>query len=616
MCALGQNYSYYTIPEELKKNTDAVIRLENTLIEIQDQENMLITYQKVITVLNDNGDNDVESYLYYRPSMKIKSLEAQILDINGDIVEKIKEKDFIDRSIVDGFYSESRLKYYQHTAITYPYTIVLTYSYKSSLTAFLANWTPIEGYYLSTEKNIFEIHAPPELGLHIKETNLNNFQYTKTELADGYKYTATNIAAIKPETYSPPTNTLFPKVRFALKKFHLEGENGEATDWKKFGKWMYDDLLVDTYDLPEATKSKIKRLVENKTSTYEKAKAVYEYMQQNTRYISIQVGIGGWKPMKASEVDALGYGDCKALTNYTKNLMDAAGVTSYYTVVSAGKEKVNIEKDFTAMQGNHIILQIPTEDKNVWVDCTSQIHPFDFIGDFTDDRDVLVIKPDGGEIVHTATYLNDDNLQLTNATCSIDENGKLIGSVTVKTYGTQYDNRFYITNKTSKELDKYYKNYWDNINNLTIENYKHTNNKDKIEFVEEVKLNANNYMNFSGEIGLISPNIFNKISSTPDRYKSRNTPLYIERGFMDKDLFEIKLPASLKADSLPETITIDNDFGHYSISVEIKENTIVYKREFGLKAGTYAKEKYSEFRKFLRTVSKTDDIKIIIKKTT
>jgi heterodisulfide reductase subunit A-like polyferredoxin len=31
---------------------------------------------------------------------------------------------------------------------------------------------------------------------------------------------------------------------------------------------------------------------------------------KKSRYVSIQVGIG-WKPMDASDVDRLGYGDCK-----------------------------------------------------------------------------------------------------------------------------------------------------------------------------------------------------------------------------------------------------------------------------------------------------------------
>ncbi len=41
-------------------------------------------------------------------------------------------------------------------------------------------------------------------------------------------------------------------------------------------------------------------------------------MQGKTHYISIQVGIGGYQPFLASDVDRLNYGDCKALVNTHK----------------------------------------------------------------------------------------------------------------------------------------------------------------------------------------------------------------------------------------------------------------------------------------------------------
>ena len=80
----------------------------------------------------------------------------------------------------------------------------------------------------------------------------------------------------------------------------------------------------------------------------EKAKIVYRYVQDNTRYISVQVGIGGIQPIAAIEVDELKYGDCKGLTNYTQALLDIAGVESFYTIVQAGKEIVDFDSDFAS----------------------------------------------------------------------------------------------------------------------------------------------------------------------------------------------------------------------------------------------------------------------------
>jgi transglutaminase-like putative cysteine protease len=44
-----------------------------------------------------------------------------------------------------------------------------------------------------------------------------------------------------------------------------------------------------------------------------KAKKIYQYLQNKTRYISVQIGIGGFQPVTAADVDRLGYGDCKGI---------------------------------------------------------------------------------------------------------------------------------------------------------------------------------------------------------------------------------------------------------------------------------------------------------------
>ncbi len=93
---------------------------------------------------------------------------------------------------------------------------------------------------------------------------------------------------------------MYPQLKMGLEHFNIEGVDGSAKNWKEFGQWYADKILVGTDVLPEETKVKIRNLVGDEKNTIEKAKIIYKYMQEKTRYVSIQVGIGGWKPMYAA----------------------------------------------------------------------------------------------------------------------------------------------------------------------------------------------------------------------------------------------------------------------------------------------------------------------------
>src|SRR5471030_2459540 len=90
----------------------------------------------------------------------------------------------------------------------------------------------------------------------------------------------------------------------------------------------------------------------------EKVKFLYEYMQHNVRYVSIQLGIGGLKPFSATFVDQKKYGDCKALSNYMCALLKAVNIPAYYAKVRAGTNEEPCDNSFPFDLSNHIIVCI------------------------------------------------------------------------------------------------------------------------------------------------------------------------------------------------------------------------------------------------------------------
>ena len=610
--------SVLTIPDSLKQNANAVVRFYNTDITLESSKKMNISIKKAVTVLNKLGNDNAELVFHYDKSNHIKRIKVYIYNALGVEIKDISKREFKDYSAADGIslFNDGRLKYYEYTPISYPYTIYYEYQYESSNTAFIERWIPIDSYNQSVQQSIFKITYPSDLKMQKVEKNFKNYKIKKDSSATTLAYKISNAIAVNYEERSPSFYHIAPVVKLAFNKFHLEGVDGMANNWDEFSKWVYNNLIVSRTEIPEATKIKVRELVKGIDDPVEKAKVIYEYVQNKTRYISVQVGIGGWMPMRAEDVDRLSYGDCKALTNYTKSLMDAVGIESYYTLLYAGKQREDISDKIVSVQGNHAFLHIPSKKKDIWLECTSQTVPFGYQGTFSDDRDVLVITPNGGKLKHTGVYNDMDSFQKTIANYTVNVDGSIESEIEISSGGIQYDNHFRLEKKSKRDIEEYYKDgYWSYINDLTIKNYHFSNNRDSIIFKEKVTLKALDYATFSGDRMLFTINAFNRVSHVPKRYRNRKLPLEISRGFIDNDSFEIALPDTYVIEAMPNAVKIENKFGLYQFSIEkISPSKLKYTRTFLLKKGFYSKDDYKKYRSFRKKIAKLDKTKIVLLK--
>lgn len=608
--------SILSIPDSLTQNTNAVVRFYDTNIALESSRKMIVKVKKAVTILNKLGNHNSELTIHYDKSNHLKKLKISVFDAIGVEIKDVSKKDIKDYHASDGMslFNDGRLKYYKHVPISFPYTIFYEYEIESSNTAFIPRWFPINSLNQSVQKSTFKVSFPSDLTIQKVEKNFENYNIINNSENSNLSYEAENILAINHEEYSPSYRTIAPWVIVGSNKFHLEGVDGTADNWNDFGKWMFDNLIASRMELPETTKVKIKELVKNTEDPVAKAKIVYEFVQNKTRYISIQVGIGGWMPMLAEDVDKLSYSECKGLTNYTKSLLDVVGVASYHTLVYADNPKMNIENELVSPQGNHMFLYIPNNEKDIWLECTSQTVPFGYQGTFTDDRDVLVITPEGGNIKHTGGHNDKDSFQKTITKYKINSDGSLEADIKISSGGVQYRNHYELEKKTERDIHEHYKSdYWSYINNLNINSYTFNNDKDSIIFTEKVNLTAKDYASYSGERMLFAINAFNRFTSVPKRYRNRKLPLELSRGFIDTDSFEITLPADYTIEAISGNVNIKNKFGEYQFVIEkISPTLLKYSRTLYIKKGTYAALDYNSYRNFLRQIVKHDKTKIVL----
>ncbi len=615
----SQNNSILPLADIDKKytdNADAVVIDDNMTVTLENQQKLIVKCVKKTMVLNEKGKSQGAYYLFYDKDFKLKNLSIVYYDAEGKKIKKISKSKFKDESAISNssLYEDDRIIYYEDCPLSYPYTMIAVCEYETSSTLMIPSWYPIIGYDISVLKSSFTINNPKNIPLHKFSNNFEDYAVKIDSTADKLSYELTNICAIEKEDYSVPLRSIVPKLQLSPAEFNHKGVKGEFHSWNDVSKWINQNLLKGQDKLPESAVKDIKDLVTGVDDIKEKIDLIYQYMQKRCRYISVQIGIGGWKPINAEKVHQLGYGDCKALTNYTKALLNVAGIPAYYSLVNAGRVPKDINKDFITYQGNHAFLCVPLQKDTLWLECTNQKSPCGYIANFTDDREVFTIFNDTGRFLHTKKYSNINPSETIIAACNIQTDKSAKIDVKINNEGAVYDISTYLPALEDDKVVEYYKNNWSNLVGLSVDSHEFTNDKKRAVFTEDVSITVPNFISKMGNIYTIKPSLFtNDFYINPSLVKERK--FYLNKNINRKSVYTITLPQEYTFDVAPKNYNLSNEFGSFSISYDkAADRKLVCTKTFILNKGIYPKEEYQNFARMARRIRKIESKYIIINK--
>ncbi|MFV0304963.1 MAG: DUF3857 and transglutaminase domain-containing protein [Moheibacter sp.] len=614
----AQSFDVNSISEKLTENAYAVVRMENSIVEFSAKNEMKYSEEFAITILNESGRKYAYYPINYDKTRKINLFDATLYNANGKEIRKLKKRDLKDVSAVDGFslYLDDRIQYYNFTPVSYPFTIHYKIEISSSNTISLPGWQPVSNYDLGIENSQFTLINHTSIPIRKLEESFDGWNVKKSESENTLSYSIQNIPPIQDEILSPPLRKVSPNVRFAPTEFEFEGIKGNFENWEQFGKWYYDNLLKDKNDLAEEEKQTVLQLVDGITNPIEKIRILYQYMQSKTRYINIAIGIGGWEPYPASYVSSKSYGDCKALSNYMVSLLETIGIDAFHTIVyGENSRKVDMEKNFASLQGNHMIVGVPLESETIWLECTNQQTAFNYLGQFTDDRFAILITPEGGKVVTTQNFPLETNKEIINGTGELLPNGNLKANFTIEDSGLQYDLAYNLNFENTQEQKRLLNSLFGRLPNFQLKSYELVNDRDNAVFTTKAVIESTHFAKTIGDNITLNVVPFERTSTALKKDNNRQYPFEIRFGYTDETRFELKLPNGYKlSETFQPKIYID-DFGSYLLTVKDLESGILQiNRKLVVKDGNYPKEKFNDYVEFRRRVSSMDNSKVLLEK--
>lgn len=390
------------IPEELKKEADAVYRLDEGILDVLSASEYTLKVHQVVTVLNAEGAYHLHHRLPQNKFYKVEEVEINVYDALGLPVKKYGKKDFETEALFDGYslVTDDKVMKLYTPAPGYPCTVDVQYKIHATSYIELPNW--FSNYHrASTELFRYKVQVP--LLLDIRQRTLN-FSLTPTVEAINnlkhYTWEAKNITAKRLESDGYEAARYLPQIEVVPNEFSYDGYKGSFRSWQDFGAWNYK-LYEESAPFSPQRVAEIQAMVAGAKSREEKIAILYRYLQKNMRYVSIQLGIGGFKPFAVKFVDEKKYGDCKALTNYMRHLLQTVGIQSYPALINAGYNKISADASFPTDPFNHVILCIPAQKDTVWLECTSKDNRTGELGTFTENKKALLLTQNGGILVNT-----------------------------------------------------------------------------------------------------------------------------------------------------------------------------------------------------------------------
>lgn len=583
---------------------DAELISKKTMVTIS--QGKMLTEEKVILQINNrSGEKYAKIGVPYSSLSKLKGLDVWLTDSYDNVIRKIRKNEVITRSLFSdiSFYSDRMVKELTPRHHVFPYRIVYTYQIESKQFFHIADWYPLITPELPAKNATLELNIPKDYKVFYREQEIEPAQFEFRNDRALYKWEASFRETLKPEIYSEPVQMTLPNVRIVPEGFIYEVP-GSLDSWKSFGKWIYQ-LNAMAMDLSDQDKHRIRQSVSHLNNDREKIKVLYSQLQEQTRYVNISIETGGLSPFPASFTLKNKYGDCKALTVYMMAMLEAAGVKSYYSLVYAGKNPLTIDKGFPSQQFNHTFLMIPLKGDTIWLECTSK-DPFGYLGTFTQNREVLVIDPEDSYFLRTPSLSPEETLHTRNIIIEQESRNRSQLVMNSIFSGELYEMFRYLNKNLSK-----------NDQNRIVREYLNLTGFEVIDYVIEqpdakkpemrfrINASSDNHFRITGNHLIFKPPAFDlPLFEPPPR---RNQRVRINFPINLSDTITYVLLDKNRASFQPRDISIESQFGNYSLEVYESEKGIEIFKKLILLPGTMEREIYPLFYDFISKVRKAEE---------
>ena len=607
------SYNLSAVPDSIKKDADVVMQYENKVFIVEDIDDATLKVQKIYTVTNEDGKDALEFYVYHSKFINLTEAEVRVYDATGKLISKHKKKEMSTQAVGEGLVDDGYVTFYRINPSGYPLTVDVQYEVRYKGTLIYPSYdilTPDLGVVQST----FTAKVPSGLDLRYKPKNIKlDPAISDDGKLKSYTWQVKNLVPIEYEESAVSYSNRYPSILLAPNHFKMDDYEGDMTSWKSFGNW-YGSLKKGIDVLPEDRKVYFRNMVSNAKDDKEKIKIIYEYMQKNFRYVSIQLGIGGFKPFPAVFTESKKYGDCKGLSNFMQAALEGVGIKSYQALINRESNGLPVDADFPSSTFNHVILLVPLKNDSIWLECTSNTLDFGSLDISTENKNALVVTENGGVLIPTPKSSSGSNMLSTYSTVHLEADGT---GETETIFRSAGEYREMMESILKEKKDEQKESIVLGLSFKQPDQFDLTHKADESRHTTILKMFVEKVPEFTaGNKFFLSPRMYKIWSSKLPKADNRRLDFYFNFPFQKSDTTMYVLPEGFKTDVLPPAKQLKNDFASYESKCWYDESkkAVFSTVQIRLEQHVIPSAKYGDIKKFFDDVLIADGQKIVVKK--
>jgi transglutaminase-like putative cysteine protease len=246
---------------------------------------------------------------------------------------------------------------------------------------------------LPTQRLRHRLLFPAKRPLHYRST-LASFEPRATQHGDEKElvWERKNVTAIETEDGTPDWFDPFESVQVS-----------EFESWHEVGQWAMALFQLDPGSTT-AVKALADRIRNEHPNQQERVLAAIRFVQDDIRYLGIEMGRNSHEPHQPSVTLAQRWGDCKDKAFLLAALLRELGVEAYPALVNT-KLRHELDRQLPSpFLFDHVITQVNAGSKTRWIDATlaDQGGTLDTI-ETPDDERALVVRPETSALTKIVT---------------------------------------------------------------------------------------------------------------------------------------------------------------------------------------------------------------------